>query len=87
MPRIDTLKAGSTVELVFRYGVERAVFLGITGTGDDRRARFLQLNVDGEPYEWEAYRYNGRWAYGTSADRLTLYAVLCEIGPDHRVAA
>lgn len=29
-----------------------------------------------ETYEWAAYRYKGGWAFGTSAERLSLVEVL-----------
>jgi hypothetical protein len=38
------------------------------GDRDEERARF----EDPEIGEWEAYKYNGRWAYGSSADRLSV---------------
>ena len=74
MKRIDSLKPGTTRELQFnaefqgpgRAYREEATFLGIEGTGDERRARF------DSGYEWEAYRYNGHWAYGSSAETLRL---------------
>jgi hypothetical protein len=69
--RIDSLKQNEKVTLQFHgsktlgnepYTLE-AVFEGITGEGDERRANFDEV---------EAYRYNGHWAYGTSAEKLTL---------------
>jgi hypothetical protein len=83
VPRIDNLPVGAAVLL--QFGTDRfhyqaaALFLGVTGKGDDRLARFAQVNVSDEParvYEWEAYRYLGGWVYGSSADRLRLVAVL-----------
>jgi hypothetical protein len=81
-PRIDTLKQGVTVTLFFdsTYGNQKreedAVFLGIEGDGDDRHAKFLTLKENGDPdYDWEAYRFEGHWAYGSSAERLVLVAV------------
>lgn len=79
MKRIDSLKPGTKVRL--RFGrefqgdgsdFEDAVFEGITDTGDDRRATFSQ---DGG-IEWDAYRYQGRWAYGSSAESLRLVEIL-----------
>lgn len=70
--RIDRLQPGAQVTLRFHGSMgnethdERATFQGIVGEGDDRLAQF-----DG----WEAYRYRGHWAYGTSADRLSLISV------------
>lgn len=43
-----------------------ATLVRIEGEGDDKRAVF----IDEEIGEWEAYRYNGRWAYGSSAEPL-----------------
>lgn len=67
--RIDNLEPGTEVTLFFHgeQDSEPAVFLGLKGEGDSRHAKFRS-----EHGEWEAYRYNGRWAYGTGADRLQL---------------
>lgn len=78
--RIDSLTPDTEVTLRFHHRGnsydEAATFLGISGEGDDRRARFRSADTEtltaGRTYEWEAYRYNGHWAYGTSADRLSL---------------
>lgn len=90
-PRFDSLKPGTAVLLDFcsgtqSYGrVEPALFVGIEGTGDDRRATFVQVTDqpflkgdDRKSYEWQAYRYEGRWAFGSSADVLRLHRVLAE---------
>lgn len=73
--RIDSLKAGDKVRLEFCGSrslgnapyVDDCVFEGITGAGDDRRAIFG---------DWEAYRFRGGWAYGSSAEPLRLLEVL-----------
>jgi hypothetical protein len=70
--RIDKLTPGTSVVLDMGYEAENSVFLGIEGSGDKREARFLSVDKDGKTYEWRAYRYNGHWAYGTSADYLRL---------------
>lgn len=69
MKRIATLTPGEDVTLRTATGDEPARFLRHT---DEGTAVFLQHRRDGTPYEWEAYRYNGRWSYGTSAQRLSL---------------
>lgn len=79
--RLDRIAPGSTLEITTFYrnaphDPERVVFLGIEGSGDDRRAKFMQTGPDGKPFTWDAYRYGGRWAYGSSADRLRVDAVL-----------
>lgn len=75
--KLDQLEPGDFVLLAFAAeNEERAVFLKMTGEGDDRRATFLQFRNDGSYYEWDAYRYSGRWAYGSSADVLRLLEVL-----------
>ena len=68
--RLDKLTPLSIVEIEIKYGIEEVVFLGIDGEGDERKARFLSRNHDGKVYEWAAYRMDGRWAYGSSADRI-----------------
>jgi hypothetical protein len=70
--RLDKLTALSVVTIEIDTGIEEVVFLGIDGEGDDRKARFLSRGYHGEIYEWAAYRYNGRWAYGTSGDRISV---------------
>ncbi len=73
--RIDKLVSGTVAKLKFHGSrgnqgyIEEFYFLGIDGKGDDRTAEFQY--IEGE-MTWKAYRYNGRWAYGTSADRLSL---------------
>lgn len=53
--------------------VEAAIFVRLTGDGEEARATFRSPGTyPGETYEWEAYRFEGRWAYGTGADALTL---------------
>jgi hypothetical protein len=95
MKRIDSLKPGTKVTLRFngQYGngtyEEPATFLGIEGTGDDRTAQFetdTELNATGR-YTWSAYRFKGFWAYGSSAERLTLVEILSEPGDDVDAAA
>lgn len=80
MKRIDSLEPGTLVHL--RFGrelqgdgaeIEAAVFMGIDGTGEERRAWFNQSG-----FEWGAYRYEGRWVYGSSAESLRLVEILKE---------
>ena len=37
------------------------------GEGEDARATFKDEHI-----EWEAYRFAGHWAYGSSGDRLSV---------------
>ena len=76
MKRIDSLKPNTPVLLKFFRSTEEATFLAIVGEGDERRARFVQHDDAIGLFEWEAYRFQGRWAYGTSAERLSLVAIL-----------
>lgn len=73
---IDTLTPGEAVRLGFvEYGSEPAIFIGIEGEGEERLATFESKDADnGHTYRWQAYRYCGHWAYGTSADHLRLVA-------------
>jgi hypothetical protein len=89
-PRLDSIKPGSVVEIDLRSGTrsidrtETVIFAGVKGEGDDRRAVFVQgvttpFLKDGKNYfEWEAYRYLGGWAYGSSADSLGVVRVIAE---------
>lgn len=73
--RIDSLTPGENITLQFHgsrsLGNEpyqlSGKFIGIVGSGDVRRAKF---DLDG--LDFEAYRDNGRWAYGMSSEKLTL---------------
>ena len=71
--RISTKNVGESFELLFdkntRMGQKQTLtckLIRIEGEGDRQRAVFH----DEEIGEWEAYRYNGRWAYGSSAEPL-----------------
>ena len=77
--RIDSLGVGEKVVLDFTGSMgntgyrETMIFKGITGEGEKRRATFADQYTEDE---WEAYRYNKHWAYGSSADRLRVVEVL-----------
>jgi hypothetical protein len=81
--RIDSLKPGSKVTLRFMAEfqgkghdwTDTVKFIRIEGEGDDRRAVFSDILGRGAYSEWEAYRYNGRWAYGSSAETLRLVSI------------
>lgn len=84
MKRIDSLKPGTQVTVRFmreyQFGGpddEKFFFHGILGEGDDRRAVFGPTASLDQNYRdsWEAYRFNGRWAYGSSAETLRLVAI------------
>jgi hypothetical protein len=74
--RIDSLRQGAQVNLrVHSSSVNEgydtvAFFTGIVGEGDDRRAGFSYTNGGGS--DFEAYRFNGRWAVSSDARRVTL---------------
>lgn len=78
--RIDSIKNGQRVTLRFMANFqgkdgawdEDMVFDGIDGDGDDREARFKYLDSSDH---WKAYRFNGRWVYGSSAETLRLITV------------
>ena len=75
--RIDSLAANQNVLLQFAGYTERALFKGVSGSGDERVAKFTSVDSDTHKiYEWEAYRYCGRWAYGTSAQPLRAIEIL-----------
>ena len=73
--RISSLTKGEKVTLKFhsRYTpvIEVATFLGLSEDG--QRAKFKTPGRGHDRgYTWEAYRYQGHWAYGSSADRLSV---------------
>lgn len=77
--RIDQLSPGQEVKLKFHgtksFGnpayEEVHTFLGMEGEGNDREAIFSDGYI-----QWHAYRFEGRWAYGSSAEKLSLVEVL-----------
>lgn len=79
-PRFDKLNVGDVITIQCYYRgeakePEQAFFLGIIGEGDDRRAKLATVfdaGGEGRMLEWEIYRYSGRWAYGSSADRISI---------------
>lgn len=86
MPIMSTLKPGDQVMLRFyTWGgesyLEPATFVGdVTieaGRVDKRFESFKNYDPDtgeysGGTYQWEAYRFKGYWAYGTSAQRVSV---------------
>jgi hypothetical protein len=76
--RIDQLEPGTEVILKFHGGngnkgyTNKNYFVEIVGKGENRRAVFSFCKEVDEHSTWEAYRYNGRWAYGSGAHRLSL---------------
>lgn len=89
--RIDKLEPGQIVTLAFHKGAsttmekggrvdeEDAVFLGIDGEGDDRTARFVSASTRWGMHYWRAYRFQGRWVFGSSAERLSVVAQKFEV--------
>lgn len=81
--QIAKLVAGDEVVLRFalRNGevvdeIHRVVFVGEDASGDDI-AKFQPQRQDGtfeNTFIWEAYRFQGRWSYGSSAQRLSVVA-------------
>jgi hypothetical protein len=80
---ISHLTAGDKVTLEFSEECqgaghayrEAATFVGIDGAGKSRLATFTTLDENGNEYEWEAYRYDGAWRYGSAADALYLVSI------------
>lgn len=70
--RISAKYVGEKLNLAFHGTYDRTVdehtLIKLEGEGDDARATFRDVSG----MEWEAYRYNGRWAYGSGAHRLTV---------------
>jgi len=73
--QIARLTPGQDVTLKFTtrngFYTEDNRFVGLTDGGE--RATFTTHAADeGTPYNWDAYRFQGRWVYGSSAQRLSL---------------
>lgn len=69
-----TLVPGDIVTLRFEGGAdsytEPAVFVGNVEENGEIQKRFRSTREDGTTYEWEAYRWEGAWRYGSSAQLL-----------------
>lgn len=74
--RFDKITPGSIIEVAIGGTEETVFFLGVTGTKDDREANFTQRAPQGDLYDWSAYRFNGRWVYGSSADPIKPVSVV-----------
>lgn len=75
--RIANLTDGMEVTLRFHYGAgqfddERHTFGGLYMDGDTQNARFRDSRTGSY---WSAYRFNGRWCFGTSAQRLQVVSI------------
>lgn len=75
--RIDSIPSLSVVVIALgrKDASEEALFMGVTGESDERQANFVSRNYVGDPYQWSAYRMNGRWCYGSSGDPLRILSV------------
>jgi hypothetical protein len=52
---------------------ESAVYIGRSGVGADARLTFETRSPHPVgTYRWDAYQFEGHWAYGTSAEELRL---------------
>lgn len=74
--RLDEYNAGETPKLRFysngsgrssSYVEDHHTIVSKSGKGEARTITFRDFK---NGFEWEAYRYRGRWAYGSSAARL-----------------
>lgn len=75
--RIDSLTPGNTVLIELNwYGNDwetmEMQFLGIEGEGENRTARFQDLDNE----VWTFCRYQDRWAFSTDMKRLRLLDIL-----------
>lgn len=74
--RIGDLKSGQRVTLAFdNRGKPFTEDVRVLAHHDDGSVSFLSHDGHGD-YEWSAYRHNGRWVYGSSAERVRLLKVL-----------
>lgn len=70
MKQIRNLTPFSMVVLKLDGFEEPAQFIGLNEKG--AKAVFRTFTPTGEFYDWEAYRFKGRWAYGTGAEKISL---------------
>lgn len=73
--QLDKMTVGKILTLDFGNHIDDAVFIGITGEGDHRKAHLVSATKGGALMPWEAYRFNGRWAFGSSAERVSIIGV------------
>jgi hypothetical protein len=73
--RLDDLPVGAACTLRIGEDVTYALLLNRQGEGDQRTLTFSQVaRGGGRILTWNAYRFRGRWCYGSGADRLVLLA-------------
>lgn len=53
--------------------VEDVTFLGEFSEDGDPRRKFRSTDRDGRTYDWDAFKFGGRWSFGTSAESLSIY--------------
>lgn len=78
---ISNLRPGDKVTLIFHGSrslgnepyTDDVELLGFAGEGATQRAQFGNPDYPGQD-EWEAYKFNGRWCYGASAEKVTVAA-------------
>jgi hypothetical protein len=74
--RISSLKPGETVTLKFAtYGEPTIEAAQLVEFKEDGQTAVFQTDMGTGPtgiFQWEAYRFNGRWCYGSSAQRVSI---------------
>ena len=78
--RISHKNVGDFFQLRFRHGSEKHQLVGFyspTGEKEQNTAAFREIILESEDglvlgTTWTAYRFHGRWCYGTSADILVV---------------
>lgn len=74
-PAFANIKPGQKLTLAYRANIWQSTFLGFSLPSDsDSKDDTLAKFRDADGMEWEAYKHNGRWVCGSSADRLILSA-------------
>ena len=78
--RLGSIPVGHFVKIHFRGSKslgnepydEVAQVVAHLGDGDNERVRLSALGYGGADIDFEAYRFEGHWAYGSSAERLSV---------------
>jgi hypothetical protein len=80
--RFDKVPVGSVIITHDpKYGYEdSAILVGRTGEGENREIQLVSRAGSRDAYEWGIYRFQGRWVYGTSADRIQLWSYVDPVG-------
>lgn len=79
-PRLDDIANGTIVTLdMVGTSVDNYLVKARDGQGDNRTITLTAKSPTGGCYDFDIYRYNGRWAYGSSAQAVKVVDVVASL--------